>query len=174
MKSVATKLGLSAEASEETILAEVSKFMNRATDAEGKIAPLQQRVTDLESANSTLLIEQIDADFATAGIKDEKIINRHKPILSDTKHFKTRQERVDFIADLAKPAAGEQPTSQGNQMKLHNRNTKPPGQGGGSDDKAAERARATKIQNRACELQKQTPSLSLATAYSMAQREIES
>lgn len=133
MKNIATKLGLAAEASEDAILAEVTKIMNRATEAEGKVTPLTQRVTALESDNQTLLGEQIDADFATAKITDEKIINRHKPLLSDPKHFKNRAERVAFIADLTKPEGktthgkvinrgdGKQPgteTAPGNEQEL--------------------------------------------------------
>jgi phage I-like protein len=171
MKSVATKLGLSAEASEETILAEVTKITNRATEAEGKVTPLTNRVQALETENTTLVAEQIEADFAAAGIKDEKIVNRHKPLLSDPKHFKNRAERVAFIADLAKPTSQPNP-----QRKLQNRDGKMPGgsTSEGVDTEAAGRAMATKIQNRACELQKQMPNLTVATAYRMAQNELAS
>lgn len=173
MKSVASKLGLSAEASEETILAEVTKVTNRATEAEGKVTPLTNRVQELETANVTLLDEQLSADFAAAGIKDEKIVNRHKPLLSDPKHFKNRAERLAFIADLVKPATATTTTATGTQRKLQNRDTKAPGTTAEGDTEAADRATATKIQNRACELQKQMPNLSLATAFRMAQTELE-
>jgi len=43
MKSVAMKLALSADASEEAVLAEVAKILNRATTAEGEAAPLRAR-----------------------------------------------------------------------------------------------------------------------------------
>ncbi len=170
MKSVATKLGLSADASEEAVLAEVTKIMNRATDAEGKVTPLTQRVGALETENATLLQEQIDADFYTNGIKDEKIINRHKPLLSDPKHFKNREERVAFIKDLAPKA-----TAAGTpQVRLMNRDTKPPGAGKAEADAGAgDKVAAQKIMNRATALRKETPTLSLATAVVMAQREAE-
>lgn len=122
MKSVATKLGLAADASEEAVLAEVSKILNRATDAESQVAPLTERVKTLESANATLLHEQIQADFAAAGIKDDKIINRHIPLLSDPKHFKNRDERLAFLHDLV-PAAT---TAAKPQIKLLNRDAKAP------------------------------------------------
>lgn len=173
MKSVATKLGLSAEASEETILAEVTKVMNRVEGLAGEVTPIKNRVTALETENATLLTEQIDADFATAGIKDEKIINRHKPLLADPKHFKNRAERVSFIGDLVKPA-GRDAGAPG-QNRLRNRDTKAPddkSEGGEAGNKA-EAVKATKIMNRAGQLQKELPNLSMATAVSMAQQEIE-
>ena len=120
MKSVATKLGLAADASEEAVLAWVTRLMNREAEAQAQVLPLTQRVTALETENRTLLEEQIGADFAAAGVTDEKIVNRHKGLLSDPKHFKNREERVAFIKDLAPKGAGE-------QKKLLNRETKAPG-----------------------------------------------
>jgi len=112
MKSIAAQLGLSAEASEDAILAEVTKLHNRATSAESQIAALtterdtlktetgtiKNRVTELETANTTLLGEQIDADLDAAGIKDETVKNRWKPVLGT---LKNRAERQTFLADLA-------------------------------------------------------------------------
>jgi hypothetical protein len=170
MKSVASLLGLSAEASEETILAEVTKLRNRAIGAEEKLTPAQLRITALETENTTLLTEQIDADFATAGIKDTKIINRHKPLLSDPRHFKNRDERVAFIKDLGKPAA-----PAGGQVKLLNRDTKPPGAEAAEEDNGQQtQAEATKIMNRAHSIRKEIPGTSLATAVRMAQNEVTS
>jgi hypothetical protein len=168
MKTVATKLGLAADASEEAVLAEVSKIQNRAAEADGKVVPLSLRVTALETENATLLNEQLDADFATAGIKDEKIINRHKALLSDPKHFKNREARVAFIKDLT----GGTPAPQSQQRKLQNRDTRPPL--GGKTEDGIERdaeAKATKIMNRATELVAQKRAGTLATAVKMAQNE---
>ena len=166
MKTVATRLGLAADASEEAVLAQVSTIMNRATELEGQVAPLNARVTALEAENTTLLGEQLDADLAAAGITDAKIINRHKPLLSDPKHFKNRAERIAFIADLAPKGTAVA------QKKLLNRETKPPTDGkaveGGGQ---ADAARATKIMNRAAELVAQKRAPSLATAVAMAQAE---
>ena len=166
MKSVATKLGLSADASEEAVLEQVSKLMNRATAAEDQVTPLTARVMALEAGNLVLLSEQLDADFATAGVTDGKIINRHKGLLSDPKHFKNREERVAFITELAPAKAGT--TSQ---RKLMNRDTRPPE--GGETEGRAESVKATRIMNRAAELRGQHKNLSLATAVTMAQGEAE-
>lgn len=116
MKTVCTLLGLSAEADEASVHAAVTSLKNRATAAEAEVTPLKNRVSDLEKENTTLLDEQIAADFATAKITDEKIINRHTPLLRDAKHFKNRAERLAFIQDLAKPA--EKP---GPQTRVLNR-----------------------------------------------------
>lgn len=171
MKTVCSLVGLSADASEESVHAAVSKLLNRATEAETKLTPLQTQVTELTTANATLLQEQIAADFAVAGIKDEKFVNRHAPLLSDAKHFKNRGDRLAFIADVAQPAGGA--TQQ--QNKLQNRNTTPPN-GKKADDDAngqPDAATATKIMNRASLLRKDLPGLSLATSVGMAKKEIE-
>lgn len=76
MKSVAVKLGLSAEASEEAILEAVTKLENRAVSAEQAVEPLKNRVTTLETEQQTLLGAQVEADLA-------KYANRIKPEAKD-------------------------------------------------------------------------------------------
>jgi hypothetical protein len=98
MKSVAAKLGLSADASEEAVLAELAKVMNRATEAEGKVGPLTNRVQELEQRMVVLVDEQIDADLAARGVTDEKILNRVKPVL---KGLANREERAAWLNDMA-------------------------------------------------------------------------
>ena len=58
MKSIATKLGLAAEASEDAILASVTNLMNRAAEAEGKITPLNTEIGTLKNRNTELETEQ--------------------------------------------------------------------------------------------------------------------
>jgi phage I-like protein len=166
MKLVATKLGLSADASEEVVLVAMDKIVNRATQAEGQVAPLTLKITELESQNATLLGEQIVSDLAAAGIKDEKIINRSKTLLADPKHFKNREERVAFIKELV-------PAKAVSQTKLQNRDTRAPAGGKGEDGAGVEdAAAATKIMNRATELVAQKRAPSMATAIAMAQNEV--
>lgn len=170
MKSVCTLLGLSADASEESVHQAVTLLRNRATTAEDKLTPLTNRATTLETENATLLTEQIEADFATHKITDEKVVNRHKPLLADLKHFKNRAERVEFIKDLTKAPAN----SRQEQTQLKNRDTRPPAAGAGENaDKKKEQADANKIMNRAHAIMKETPNLSLPTAVRMAQTESE-
>lgn len=63
MKSVATKLGLSAEASEDAVLDAVTKLMNRAVEAEQALVPLKNRLTSLETDNQSLLAAQVESDL---------------------------------------------------------------------------------------------------------------
>lgn len=168
MKSIAQKLGLAAEASEDAILAEVTKIQNRATQLEADATPLKNRMTALETENTTLLDEQIASDLATHKVTDEKIVNRLTPVL---KTMKNRADRVSFITEcVGKPAV---PAAQP-QTKLFNRDTKAPASGK-TDEKneKAESVAATKIMNRAHDIMKQTPNMSLPTAVRMAQTELE-
>lgn len=170
MKLVATKLGLSAEASEEAVLAAVTNVMGRAETAEAALGPVKNRVTELETTNQGLMTEQVDTLLDAHGVKEEKVRNRLKPVLGG---LKNRQERIDALADFGfKAGSREQGAGSQPQTKLRNRDTKAPADADGAGDTAAEQTRVTKIQNRACEMQKQIPNLSIATAYTMAAKEI--
>jgi phage I-like protein len=72
MKSIAAKLGLSAEASEDAILAAVTQIQNRAADADKALEPLNNRVKELETQNQGLLEAQVQSDLA-------RYENRFKP-----------------------------------------------------------------------------------------------
>ena len=108
MKSVAAALGLSAEASEEAILAAVTALRNRADTAEGEVKPLKNRVTVLETENATLKDAQIEEDL-------KPLTNRAKPevIASFKSSLKADRNAAlpglqAFIATLGtkSPAAG--------------------------------------------------------------------
>ena len=92
MKNIAQKIGLAAEASEDAILAEVTRLQSRLTTLE----PLEAENLKLKNR-----MRQIDED-AVAGllaerkIADEKIVNRLKPVLVN---FASRAERVAFLDD---------------------------------------------------------------------------
>ena len=170
MKNIATKLGLAAEASEDAILAEVTKIQNRATqleplDAENKT--LKNRVAELDASS-------VDALLAAHGVKDAKVLNRMKPILLATA-VADRQACLDEL--LPKSSQGSIPIHRDPtaQTKLFNRNTTPPagGKGVGTEDHQAVNARAQKIMNRAREIKKESPGVSDATSVIMAQREVE-
>ena len=168
MKNIATKLGLAAEASEDAILAEVTKIINRATTAEAELAPLKNRKTELETENQTLLGEQVDGILAEHKITDTKIINRLKPVLTG---LKDRADRVGYLTDCGFKAgsAGGQP---GAGRVLNRGKGDATAQSATETDEAAEQERATKIMNRATAIVKETPSIGLATATAMAAREI--
>jgi hypothetical protein len=65
MKNIAAKFGLAAEASEEAILAEVTKIMNRTTEAEAALTPLRDQVAKLTQETETLRGAQIESDLET-------------------------------------------------------------------------------------------------------------
>ncbi len=168
MKNIATKLGLAAEASEDAILAEVTKIMNRVTTLEPlatENTTLRTRITELDAAN-------VDALLAGHGVKDAKVLNRMKPILVATPAA-DRQACLDEL--IPKPAAtAATATAASQQTKLHNRDTRPPGtkateEAGGQPDAT----KAQRIMNRAREIKTENKGVSHATAVMMAQRELE-
>lgn len=169
MKTIATRLGLSADASEEAVLAEVNKVMNRATEAEGKILPLNTRVTMLETANTALLDEQVDALLTEHGVKDAKVINRLKPLLAP---LKNREERVLCLTELGiKANAGRDAGAPGGKV-LNRGETKTPATNGGGGDQGDEQARAGKIRNRANALMREAPGRKWDACWAEASQEL--
>lgn len=166
MKLIASALGLQPEASEETILGELNKLKNRATEAEAKVAPLTEQITLLTNRMTTMLDEQIAADLDGHGVKDEAVRNKLIPVL---KPMANRQERVDFLKLMQPPVAEKKETP----APITNRSTAKAPNGGSqpTDDDAADARKVALITNRANELRKQQPGLSHATAMIMAQRE---
>jgi len=71
MKQIAQRLGLSADASEEAILGELTKIENRARTAEGALAPLTTERDTLKNRVASLEESQVEADLAAAGIKSD-------------------------------------------------------------------------------------------------------
>jgi hypothetical protein len=168
MKSIATQLGLAAEASEDAILAEVTKLQNRVTALE----PQETENKTLKNRIAQFDTEQVAGLLSDRKITDAKVINRLTPVLTG---MKDRAERVAFLDECGfKTVEPKQPAA--GQTKLFNRETKSPtgDKTGTTETNAAEeQSKATKIMNRATELRKETPSLSLPTAVRMAQRELE-
>ena len=116
---------------------------------------------------------QVDGILSEFKITDTKVVNRLKPSLLP---LKNRADRVAFLTDLGhKVPTG---TTTGKTSKVLNRGT---GAGGTETteesveqpDEKAQQARATKVMNRANQLCKDTPGLSLATATVMADKEVE-
>jgi phage I-like protein len=165
MKSVATKLGLSADASEEAVLAEVTKITNRSEELQGQIDPLNVRVKALETENATLLSEQIDADLAGRKVTDEKVINRVKPVLAK---MSNRADRMGFLDDLG--FTGEETTDAGatEHQVLNRASGKAPGEKAADGSEAS---KAEKIRNRASELQAISPRRSWDDCWAAASRE---
>ena len=106
MKSVATELGLSADASEEAVLAEVRKLRNRATTAEGELAPIKNRVTTLETQNGQLLEAQVESDLAKYSdrIAEDKKPAWKKQLLANRSGT---LELLESIAPVEAPSGGQ-------------------------------------------------------------------
>lgn len=172
MKNIAVELGLDPNTDEAGIVAVVRKLMNRGDIPVAELATLKNRKTELETENKTLLDEQIDGLLSEHGVKDEKIVNRLKPVLAG---LKNRADRVAALTDFGyKPGqAAPASSSQSQSSRVLNR-----GNGGASNQQEqaagadAAEDRAAKIMNRATQITKETPTISLATATAMASREI--
>ena len=175
MKSIATKLGLTPEASEKSIHDALDAILNSATTAKtlkAEVGVLTNRVTEL-------LGEQIDLDIAAAGIVDQTAIATFKPVLAG---MKNREERTNFLklvrpqgdSGAASAAAADPSKAVG---ALTNRTTaKPPGSAATTPDAAATKAskdQAHAIQNRATAIMTATPGMSAMAAFTQAKREID-
>lgn len=130
MKSVCTRLGLSADASEDAVLAELNKLFNRTETAEKAITELptlKNRNTELETRNTELLGEQVDALLDAHGVKEEKIRNRARAAILP---LKNREERVSFLTDFGfKPVEAGKPQQQQRGSVILNRGeSKTPGE----------------------------------------------
>jgi hypothetical protein len=115
--------------------------------------------------------EQIAGLLEARNITDENIVKRITNIL---KPITNREERVACLDDLGfKLGEAKETQEKPGQTKLFNRAGKAPagGKGEPGDTKAAEREKATKIMNRAQEIEKRD-GVSLSTATLMAQREL--
>lgn len=168
MKLVAGKLGLSADASEEAVLAAVNTVMAQAAE----VTPLKNRVQELETENRTLIADQIDSDLAAAGVKDEKVANRLRLVLVP---MKNRQERQEFLRDVIpqsmEQGAGSKEQGQAAAGRVLNRGeAKAPATGKTTNTNDA--TRATAIRNRAQELTKS--GLTFDAAFAQATQEAKS
>jgi phage I-like protein len=131
MKSVATKLGLSPDASEEAILADVTKLLNRGDISIADLNTLRNEAQTLKTDNTALLDEQIDGVLAERNITDTKIINRLKPML---KPLKNRADRIACLDEIG--FDGEEETAETETAgKVLNRNDgkTPNGAGAGAN-----------------------------------------
>ena len=163
MKTVCTLLGLSAEADEASVHAAITKLQNRVTE----LNPLAEENKTLANRLTALDGEQVDAILAEHGVKEEKVLNRLKPVIAA---LANRAERVSALEDFgfsatAKATAGKE------QTRLLNRNPKPPGNTTETADDAAVTA---KLKNRASELKSAAPARSFDSCWAQAKSELKS
>ena len=93
MNTVANKLGLAADASEEIILAEVTRLLNRVTE----MIPHEEENKSLRERLAAVDADQAHTLLDLHGVRDEKIRNRLKPVLMS---LKNREERVAALLDF--------------------------------------------------------------------------
>jgi hypothetical protein len=93
MNTVAIKLGLAAEATEEIVLAEVTRLLNRVTE----LIPHEEENKSLRDRLVIIDGEQVHTLLDLHGVKDEKVRNRLKPILMN---LKGREERAAALLDF--------------------------------------------------------------------------
>lgn len=149
MKSIATKLGLSADASEESVLAEIIKLQNRAADAEKTLGTVTTERDTLKNRVTELDAEQIDQELDARGVEETKR-TRLVPVLTA---MKNREERVAFLdevigtpEEIGKPPANEPETGSGKPALLRNKaGTPKPASKPGSQ--MSEQERAGKIES---------------------------
>lgn len=165
MKSVATALGLSAEASEEAILAGVNALKNRAETAERELGPIKNRVTELETESKKRKEEQIEEDL-------KPLLNRAKPEVVASFRASLVANRDTGLPGLKAFIATLDGKSSG--KPLVNRaaagHPQEPGDEETPDTAKAEK-RAAAIRNRASEIQR-TEKVSYNQAWATASREI--
>lgn len=124
MKQVAQRLGLSADASEDSILAAVDKLANRATSAETKATELTTEVGELKNRNAEMLNDQVADELDTAGITEETKRTKLTPVL---KGMKNRAERVDFLKECVASDKSDDGAS-GDRPVFNRADTQTPGQ----------------------------------------------
>jgi len=151
MKSLCTALGLSADASEDAALAELTKLKNRATTAEAALEPGNARVKELETENTTL--KNRTAEMLAAVVEQDlvKYSNRFKPESKEAwkkQLLANRTGTIELLESLPEPKAEEE--GEEKILPMHNRaNAKTPLGTPGDAGKAKEAAKAKAISNRA-------------------------
>jgi len=93
MNTVAIKLGLAADVSEESILTEVTRLVNRVTE----MIPHEEENKSLRERLDAADGEQVHTLLDLHGVRDEKVRNRLKPVLMG---LKNREERVSALLDF--------------------------------------------------------------------------
>ena len=93
MNTIANQLGLAADVSEEIILAEVTRLLNRVTE----LIPHEEENKSLRERLGVIDADQVQTLLDLHGVRDEKIRNRLQPVLMS---LKNREERVSALLDF--------------------------------------------------------------------------
>jgi len=147
MKNIATKLGLVADANEDSIVAAIGTLQNRVSTLE----PLAEENKKLTNRLTELDAAAVDALLASRGVKDEKVLNRLKPIIAGTP-VTERAQALEELGFKVPTAGAATPTAA---TRVLNRGTGITPAPATETDANAEQVRASKIRNRANALRKE-------------------
>ncbi len=125
MKKLNTELGLAADASEESALAEITKLKNRASEAEGKLQPLEASNTELKNSNRSLLEAQVESDLDTAGLEGDTRETFKGQLLAN------RAGTLPLLAELSKAKGNAQANALTNRAGAKTPGDKKGGSTGG-------------------------------------------
>lgn len=164
MKSIAARLSLSPDASEESILTAVDALLNRATTAEGKLSPLTTERDTLKNRVTTLETVQAESDLTAHGIAAD---DADRPELLKLL-IANRDTALSMLKRMAKPEKKEaaKPLTNRGAAKTPTAKTE-------DGDQAAEQKTALLITNRAANLRLQFPAMTPTGAWNAAQKAIE-
>jgi hypothetical protein len=161
MKSIATQLKLSAEASEEAILAEVIRIQNR----NAALEPLEATNTTLKNRCTELEAEQCDVLLDVHGVTDVKARETLKPMLAP---LKNRADRATALINLGhKPV---DPKARKQSVILNRGDAK--GGTDGSDEGTVTEEQGERIKNRADELKHANPQRRYEACFAQAEQEV--
>jgi hypothetical protein len=169
MKTIATRLGLSADASEEAILGELTKLQNRATQAEKDLKDAKDENTKITNRVNELAGAQADTDLDAAGIKED---DADRPALKKAL-IENRETGLAFLKKI-KPAESQTRETKAPLTNRQSATTPTKGQPNGDEAKAAaEQKRAVQIRNRA-ESKIKDNSMAAGAAWRQAEAEVDS
>ena len=160
MKNIATKLGLAAEASEDAVLEALTKVLNR----NAALEPLADENTKLKNRLTAVDSEAVDTLLAAHGVKEEKVLNRLKPVIAALPTLADRESAlVDFgfkKIEAGKAAPTARVLNRGNAAGV----TAEP-----ATAAVDEQAKVEKIRNRCSELTKSGQKFDVAWANAVAE-----
>jgi len=163
MKNIANKLGLAAEASEEAILVEVTKLLNRVTE----LAPLADENATLKNRLTAIDGESVDTLLAAHGVTEEKVLNRLKPVIAALPAAERATALVDF--GFKKLEAGNGGRAQAPAARVLNRGNAAGVAKPEVTEAADEQAKVEKIRNRCSEIQKSGVKFDVAWAQAVSE-----
>ena len=178
MKTIATTFGLSPDASEEAIHAEVTKLLSQARQSTEALTPLKNRVSELEASNAHLLAAQVESDLDL----HQKRFPAAQRDAWKKQLLANRTATLELLSGLPEAAAQSTIGNRKSEMspRIHNRETAvDPGSRLAAQSDAGtllsvgcSSAQAAAIRNRATELRSADKSLSYSQAFDRARREL--